>query len=133
MNDIIKKFNEISIDFLTQTTNLVGKTYLYKYKLMHKVNKIYAIDMFIQKILPFKNKILDKDETFFINKDIDSDYSNYMEDFICMKEIYNKMDKESKENIWDIVLALVFLAEERYNLKYNLQNHHNNTNRDAFS
>ena len=31
MNDIIKKFNEISIDFLTQTTNLVGKTYLYKY------------------------------------------------------------------------------------------------------
>ena len=36
--------DEISIDFLTQTTNLVGKTYLYKYKLMHKVNKIYAID-----------------------------------------------------------------------------------------
>lgn len=133
MNDIIKKFNEISIDFLTQTTNLVGKNYLYKYKLMHKVNKIYGIDMFIQKILPFKNKILDKDETFFINKEIDSDYSNYMEDFICMKQIYNKMDQESKENIWDIVLALVFLAEERYNLKNNIKKHNNQLNHEASS
>jgi hypothetical protein len=133
MNDIIKKFNEISIDFLTQTTDLVGKTYLYKYKLMHKVNKIYAIDMFILKILPFKNRILDKDETFFINKDIDSDYSNYIEDFICMKQIYNKMDKESKENIWDIVLALVFLAEERYNLKNNIKKKNNKSNQEAFS
>jgi hypothetical protein len=133
MNDIIKKFNEISIDFLTQTTNLVGKTYLYKYKLMHKVNKIYAIDMFILKVLPFKNRILDKDETFFINKDIDSDYSNYIEDFICMKQIYSKMDQNSKENIWDIVLALVFLAEERYNLKNNIKKHHNKTNHEISS
>ena len=133
MNDIIKKFNEISIDFLTQTTNLVGKNYLYKYKLMHKVNKIYGIDMFIQKILPFKNRILDKDETFFINKEIDSDYSNYMEDFICMKNIYNKMDKESKENIWDIVLALVFLAEERNNLKNNIKKKNVHTNHELSS
>ena len=32
MNEIIKQFNDISIDFLTQTSEIVGCSYLYKYK-----------------------------------------------------------------------------------------------------
>ena len=85
MNNIIKQFNEISIDFLTQTSAIVGSSYLYKYKLMTKVNSIFAIDLFIQNVLPFKNRILNRDESFFINKSIDN---NYMDDIIGIKKIY---------------------------------------------
>ena len=32
---------------------------------------------------------------------------------IGIKKIYHTLDYESKNNIWEIVLALVYLAEER--------------------
>ncbi len=110
MNNIIKQFNDISIDFLTQTSSIVGNTYLYKYKLMTKINCVYAIDTFINNVLPYKHKIINRDETFFLNKTID----NYMDDIIGIKKIYHTLDDESKNNIWEIVLALVYLADERY-------------------
>ena len=112
MNNIIKEFNDISIDFLTQTSSLIGSTYLYKFKLMTRFNSMFAIDLFIERVLPFKNKIVQKDETFFLNKNLDTD--DYMDDVIGIKQIYHTLDRQSKENIWDIVLALVYLAEERY-------------------
>jgi len=111
MNNIIKEFNEISIDFLTQTSSLVGSSYLYKFKLMTRFNSIFAIDLFIQRVLPLKNKIIERDESFFLTKNVDDDY---MDDIIGIKQVYHTLDRQSKENIWDMVLALVYLAEERY-------------------
>ncbi len=117
MKNIIKEFNKISIDFLTQTSNLVGNKYLYKYKLITKINCAYAIDSFIQKVLPFKEQIVNKNEDFFINKSSDANMKEYINDIIGIQEVYFKLDDNSKENIWDILLALVYLAEERYKLK----------------
>jgi hypothetical protein len=112
MNNIIKEFNEISLDFLSQTSALVGYIYFYKFKLMTKVNCLFAIDLFIQKVLPYKQQIMSKDETFFINKS--TDMTDYMNDIIGIKQIYHTLDNKSKENIWEILLALTYLAEERY-------------------
>ncbi len=112
MNNIIKEFNEISLDFLSQTAPLVGNSYFYKFKLMTKVNCLFAIDLFIQKVLPYKQQIMSKDETYFINKS--TDMTDYMDDIIGIKQIYHTLDEKSKENIWEILLALVYLAEERY-------------------
>jgi hypothetical protein len=114
MNNIIKEFNDISIDFLTQTSSIVGSSYLYKFKLMTRFNSIFAIDLFIKRVLPFKNKIIERDESFFLNKNIVKDDDDYMDDIIGIKQVYHTLDKQSKENIWDIVLALIYLAEERY-------------------
>ncbi len=111
MNKIITDFNNISIDFLTQTAPITGYTYLYKFKMLTNINCIYAIDKFIENVLPYKNRIINKDESFFMNKNIDSEYIN---DIIGIKQIYHTLDNESKENIWNILMALVYLAEERY-------------------
>jgi thymidine kinase len=128
MNDIIKKFNEISIDFLTQSSKLVGNTYLYKFKLMTKVNSIYAIDLFIKRVLPYKNKILNKDETFFLTTSENEFDANYVEDIIGVKKIYYTLDEDSRGNIWEIVLALVCLAEERHKIKNKHHHHHISNN-----
>jgi hypothetical protein len=134
MNNIIKEFNDISIDFLTQTSSIVGSSYLYKFKLMTRFNSIFAIDLFIQRVLPFKNKIIEHDESFFLNKNIDNDDDNdYMDDIIGIKQVYHTLDRQSKENIWDIVLALVYLAEERYiNMKNNLKYNTESVNKKTF-
>ncbi len=127
MNDIIKQFNEISIDFLTQTSDVVGSSYLYKFKLMTKVNSIFAIDLFINRVIPHRTKIIDRDETFFMNRTMGSDdpYADYMDDIIGIKKIYHTLDTESKNNIWDIVLALLYLAEERVLLNSKKNNYTN--------
>ncbi len=123
MNTIIKDFNNISIDFLTQTSTYTGSSYLYKFKLMTKVNSIFAIDLFIQKVLPFKHKILKRDESFFISNSDNLVSADYMNDIIGIKQIYHTLNNESKNNVWEIVTALVFLAEERYNMLNNKPNY----------
>ncbi len=129
MNEIIKQFNEISIDFLTQTSEIVGSSYLYKFKLMTKVNSIFAIDLFIQRVIPHRTKILERDETFFMNRTMDSDdpYADYMDDIIGIKKIYHTLDTDSKNNIWEIILALLYLAEERVSLNKNKHNLHSHS------
>jgi hypothetical protein len=113
MSTIIKQFNEISIDFLTQTSSFVGKSYLLKFKLVTTVNSVYGIDLFINTVLPYKYKIVEKDETFFLNNEF-KEGENYMNDIIGFKKIYHTLDDKSKENLWEIILSLVCLAEERH-------------------
>jgi hypothetical protein len=116
MNDIIKEFNKISIDFLEQTSKHVGKKYLNKFKLATSVNSVYAIDRFIINVLQYKPFIVNKDETFFLNKEVSAEF---VKDVEWIKDIYFKYDNESKGHVWDTVLALVCLAEERHNIKNN--------------
>ncbi len=114
MNEIIKKFNDISIDFLSQTSKIVGMKYLLKFKFVTKINSVYAIDIFIRRILPHKDQIHIRDEQFFLEKTNDNEFNEYMNDITGIKTIYHTLDDKSKENIWEILLALVYLAEERH-------------------
>jgi hypothetical protein len=113
MNNIVKEFNKISIDFLEQTSQIAGKKYLSKFKFITGINNMYAIDRFIKNVLPYKEYISAKDEEFFVNKNVDSEFA---EDIIWIKEAYFKLDDISKDNVWNIVTALVLLAEERQKL-----------------
>jgi hypothetical protein len=113
MNNIVKEFNKISVDFLEQTSQIAGKSYLCKFKFITGINNMYAIDRFIKNVLPYKDFINARDEEFFLNKNVDSEFS---EDIAWIKQAYFTLDDESKENIWNIVTALVLLAEERLKL-----------------
>ena len=113
MNNIVKEFNKISIDFLEQTSQIAGKNYLYKFKFVTGMNNMYAIDRFIKNVLPYKDYINAKDEQFFLNTNVDSEF---IDDIAWIKETYFKLDEVSKENVWNIVIALVLLAEERQKL-----------------
>ncbi len=108
---IVENFNEITLDFLNQMAPLIGKKYYYKYSIAIKFNSSYGIDSFIENGLQFKHKIIHRDESFFLNKDVDSEYIN---DFIGIKEVYYTLDYKSKKSIWEILSTLVYLAEERY-------------------
>ncbi len=119
MNEIIKKFNDISIDFLSQTSKLVGTKYVFKFKFVTKVNSAYAIDIFVRRVLPHKEQIHTRNEDFFLEKTNDSEFNEYMNDISGIKTIYHTLDDKSKENIWDILLALLYLAEERHKFMTN--------------
>ena len=117
MSDIIKKFNEISLDFIKQTEQITGTSYVTKFKMITAVNCATPINIYIENILEYKELIYNKDDDFFININFNNSYMNYFTDFPKMKKIFHTLDNATKEGIWDYMQALTYLAENRYNNK----------------
>ena len=114
----VKEFNQIIESFLIQVSPIVGTSYHFYYKKLIKVNAIEPIKLFqVEVVIPYKDKIFEKDETYFVNFDENgreklSREDEYLRDFLKMKEIYHQIDDQSKEVCWQYLQALVVLSEE---------------------
>ena len=121
MNTIIEQFNDIIKSLLLQLSHFIGVTYLHEFEKIIKYNSILPIEQFLVNVLPYRDKILDRDEAYFNNND------NYYEDLkkdsctlleiLRLKNIYNNLDNKSKKNIWDFFQAMLYLGEEFVNIK----------------
>lgn len=118
--EIVKKFNEILGSFLVQITPLVGGKYHKKFTMATKFNSSLAIERFLVHALPVRDKILERDETYFTTNDYSNEVENDEEtlnEIVNMKDIYTKLDKESIDNVWDIFQALLVLGEDYIRIK----------------
>jgi len=125
----IKAFNSIIESFLSQTSELVGTTYYTYFKQVTKVNSLIAIENGINFMLPHKKKIFNKDESYFSDDTLIIDKLNkstlplqYSSDQVIneifrLKDIYYKLDNDSKENVWNILQALTQLMIEYCDIK----------------
>jgi hypothetical protein len=123
----VKEFNKVFKSFLKQIIPTIGKMYYYKFKLIIKCNSMLPIEQFIINVVPLREKILNRDESYFINTDNHKEHINddqeILSEVLRLQDIYFKLDDVSKENIWNILQALLILSEEhlqnnkeRYNL-----------------
>ena len=69
--------------------------------------------------LEFKDKIMKKDEGYFIQIDIKKEKfkKNDINEILKLKNIYNNVDEESKNNIWSYLQVLMVITEEYNKLK----------------
>jgi hypothetical protein len=127
MSEIIKNFNDILNSFLIQLSPIIGDAYHKNLERVCKYNVLLPIEQFLCHALPLREKIINKDESYFYNdeKYIDKiDKINEKNDeeilgeILRLKNIYSKLDNESKKNIWDILNALLILGEEYVEKKY---------------
>ena len=65
--EIVKNFNLILESFLSQITPLVGSFYIKKFQLIIKCNSTLPIEKFLVHALPLRDKILNRDESYFSN------------------------------------------------------------------
>ena len=117
----IKQFNEIFGSFLIQVAPLVGTTYHQQFEKIIKYNSILPIEQFLVHVLPIREKILYRDESYFIDKSnvntkISDDVS-ILDEILRLQKIYFQLDDTSKSNVWDIFQALLILGEEYINIK----------------
>ena len=122
MSTHIKDFNEILSGFLIQLSPIIGSTYASKFNSIIKYNAILPIEQFCCHALPLRDKIINKDESYFVNidknnNDIKNDVDS-LNEILKLKDIYVKLNEESKSNIWDIFQALLVLSEEYVTIKY---------------
>lgn len=114
--DHIKEFNTIMETFLNQLSPLVGTSYYFYYKKLIKVNAVLPIQQFAQNVLPYKQRIMNKDETYFADTDnhqekIKDDEAT-LNEILRLKDIYFKLDKDSQKEVWSYFQALTVLSEQ---------------------
>lgn len=142
----VKQFNEIFEQLLIQISPMCGTTFHYKFKQIIKYNALLPIEQFLIHALQHKDKIHNKDETYFtIKNDTEKENSEkYLVNLIKLKEqalhnndtidnsktekvmnsilllqdIYYSLDQSSKDCIWDIMQALLIIGEEYIRIKY---------------
>jgi hypothetical protein len=119
---IIKQFNEIVSSFLIQVTPLVGTTYKFYFDKLIQYNAILPIEQFLVHALPLRDKILERDESYFINSDhsntpqvLNNEYT--LSEILRLQNIFGQLDTDSRSNVWDIFQAMLYLGEEYVKLK----------------
>ena len=118
--EIIKKFNDITKDLLNDMKDIIGSSYSFKFNMISRVNSSLPIQKFNVNVLKFKKYILEKNPEYFTNESIiinelkdfsDSEREYYMNEYYYLKNIYENIDNQSKENLWDILIVLTYLCE----------------------
>ena len=122
-SEIIKTFNEILDSFLIQISPLVGTTYHYQFQQITKINSIMPIEQFLVYALPLRDKILNRDESYFSNtenhKDKIGNDEYTLNEILRLQTIYSKLDDKSRSNVWDILQAMLVLGEDYIRIRTN--------------
>jgi|TARA_Y100000816_G_C26047774_1_gene549173 hypothetical protein len=113
----IKSFNEILETFLKQLSPIIGTTYHFYFQKLVKANAVMPIQQFLLEVLPFKEKIMNKDESYFYQIESNAEDKiggdeQVLTEILRLKDIYTGLDKQSQSEVWNYFQALIILSEE---------------------
>jgi hypothetical protein len=97
--------------------------YIKKFEDIIKYNSLLPIEQFLVYALPLRDKILNRDESYFSNTDNHKDkigndeYS--LNEILRLQKIYSELDVKSRSNVWDILQAMLCLGEDYIRLRTN--------------
>ena len=119
---IISQFNEILNSFLIQIVPVVGSTYYNNIQTIIKFNSALPIENFLYYAIECREKIMNRDESYFIDKEVAisnvTTRVDKLDEIFKLQNIYSQLDKTSKDNVWDILQALLILGEDYIKIKY---------------
>ena len=94
------------------------KTFKNSAEMLKKANARAIVELFNQHIYIHKDKILAKDESFFLNNDFSGQVGGNSEKFLKivakLKQYWQDMSTNTKENIWKYFKVFVVLCERYY-------------------
>jgi len=115
--EIIKQFNDVLESFIVQITPIVGSSVKTKFDLLVQMNSVLPIEKYLLYALPMRDKIMKRDESYFINNENHKD-DEVLDLIITVKNVYHQMGKASRDSIWDIFQAMLILGEEYLRIKF---------------
>ena len=112
------KFNNLLEEFIDKTINLYKsapalKRYRIKFIFLKQAHPKMPAYLFMSGSLDYKEKIIARDEQFFLSnqqiKDKSEMYGNFTKDF-GISEYWNEMSDSTKTAIWDYIQSLFVLG-----------------------
>tara|TARA_X000000950_G_C13329180_1_gene423860 strand:- start:106 stop:468 length:363 start_codon:yes stop_codon:yes gene_type:complete len=103
-NELIKVFPEDN-DF---------KTFKTSFLLLKKTNPRKIVDLFKRYVIPFSQKLLDKDEKYFLEENY-HEMSSVNNGFLItnkLKKYWTELSDQTKEHIWDYFKILIVLSNK---------------------
>tara|TARA_B100001094_G_C18177290_1_gene798632 strand:+ start:1740 stop:2123 length:384 start_codon:yes stop_codon:yes gene_type:complete len=119
---IISTFNNQMIEFCNELEKLnINNIGISKSKLIliKKINPKKIIEIFIENIYPYKDKIIEQQLDFFNNINIKEHDNNYMI-FNNIKTHWNEYSDITKDNIWLYMNLFVKLCDNYIELNKNI-------------
>lgn len=84
-------------------------------ELLKKTNPRVLFEMFDTYIQPYRQKILDRDESFFLENSFNNETGSeesYVQTMTNLKKCWTSMSDESKENMWLYFGVLIKLGDQ---------------------
>lgn len=117
MTDIEKQFKNTLISFLDELIGQFpqeGDLVIFRIFLKDKTPISTVLNYFIENILPFKQMVVDRNETFFLNHcSLFEQNENRKDKVNKFKKLWtsSQLDDDDKKVIWEWFDSFVFLAE----------------------
>lgn len=126
ISEVVNNFNSQADDLMSQmyacSQDYDIKVYHDMFRKLKSFNATKAIEQFIIYVLPYKEKIYEDDESFFLSKsseELVGDTSEYsMMQSLKFKDLWQTLNNESKNNIFTFFKVMVYFAEEYLKIKY---------------
>ena len=121
MENTITQFNKISFQLLEELSEMtdlpkikMGKSVL---RNMIQTEPEKPIERFILEVLPHKKEILDKNEEYFINYQVESnDEQSFVKELITMKSLWSSLSEENRNIVFQYLIQLCKAGEHYFKL-----------------
>lgn len=120
MENTITQFNKISFQLLEELSEMtdlpkikMGKSVL---RNMIQTEPEKPIERFILEVLPHKKEILDKNEEFFINYQVESNEQSFVKELITMKSLWSSLSEENRNIVFQYLTQLCKAGEHYFKL-----------------
>jgi hypothetical protein len=121
MENTITQFNKISFQLLEELSEMtdlpkikMGKSIL---RNMIQTEPEKPIERFILEVLPHKKEILDKNEEYFINYQVESnDEQSFVKELITMKSLWSSLSEENRNIVFQYLIQLCKAGEHYFKL-----------------
>ncbi len=123
MSTNLTKFNEQILNFLSEISALFPedkalKTFYHTVEFMKKTNPREVMNQFKNFVYPYKDQILKRDESFFLNNDFSDSVvqSSSISEMIRIKNIWasGKLTENDKNCIWNYFKVFLYLIDKEY-------------------
>jgi len=123
VNNLVSDFNSTLLDFskslaVVSPNSIIGKNIKDIEKaILYTESKNKFIEIFIEKILIYKEKIDNKDESFFLDKSYNNDLENdasLMSKVFEFKDIWQGLSEQNKNIIFQYMSILCQLSQQYF-------------------
>ena len=112
-NNLILKFNNDLIETFPEENDF--KVYKRGFELLFKANAKKTCIFFKNYVINYRDKILNKDESFFLANDysdiVDTSQDGMVDIVNKLKKYWGQLTTSNKDKIWDYLITLIKLSD----------------------